>query len=121
MSVRPMRLSADDSLAWAGSHPTIRDTLCGNFRKHGIPQPRAASMGPAELRRLVAPCGNDLTGLRAWAMLLLGCAAALRRSELVAVQREHVVFTAEGLRLLIPRAKTDQEGQGAEIGVPRGA
>ncbi|WP_157033917.1 site-specific integrase [Belnapia moabensis] len=53
-------------------------------------------------------------------MLLLGSAAALRRSELAAVQREHLSFTAEGLRLLIPRQ--DRSGRaGAEIGVPRGA
>lgn len=108
-------------IAWMPSHPAIRDTLAGIFRRHGIPQRRAAAIGTAELRRLVATCGSDLAGLRDRAMLLLGFAAALRRSELVAVQREHLVFTAEGLRLLIPRAKTDQEGQGAEIGVPRGA
>ncbi|SDE30691.1 tyrosine-type recombinase/integrase [Belnapia rosea] len=108
-------------IAWMPSHPAIRDTLAGIFRKHGMPQRRAAAICTAELRRLVATCGSDLAGRRDRAMLLLGFAAALRRSELVAVQREHVVFTAEGLRLLIPRAKTDQEGQGAEIGVPRGA
>lgn len=29
-------------------------------------------------------------------------------------------FTPDGLRLLIPRSKTDAEGQGSEIGIPRG-
>ncbi|MDO9713106.1 DDE-type integrase/transposase/recombinase [Paracraurococcus lichenis] len=52
--------------------------------------------------------------------MLLGFAAELRRSELVAVQREHITVTPEGLRLLIPRAKTDQQGRGAELGIPRG-
>ena len=50
----------------------------------------------------------------------MGFAAALRRSELVAVAREHLTITPEGLRLLIPRAKTDQAGRGAELGLPRG-
>ncbi len=75
----------------------------------------------AELRRLVATCDGGLAGQRDRALLLLGFAAALRRSELVAVAREHLTFTSEGLRLLIPRAKTDQAGQGAEIGIPRGS
>lgn len=53
-------------------------------------------------------------------MLLLGFAGALRRSELVGIHREHLSFTAEGIRLQLPRSKTDQEGQGAEVGIPRG-
>ncbi|MDO9714201.1 site-specific integrase [Paracraurococcus lichenis] len=53
--------------------------------------------------------------------LLLGYAGALRRAELVAVAREHVSFTPEGLRLQIPRSKTDTTGQGAELGIPRGS
>ena len=44
----------------------------------------------------------------------------LRRSGLAALRREHLSFTAEGMKLLISRAKTDQEGRGAEIGIPRG-
>ena len=54
-------------------------------------------------------------------MLLLGYAGALRRAELVAIEREHVAFTTEGLRLLIPRAKGDPEGEGAGLGIPKGA
>jgi integrase len=42
-------------------------------------------------------------------------------AELVAIEREHVSFTAEGLQLQIPRSKTDAAGQGAELGIPRGA
>lgn len=52
-------------------------------------------------------------------MLLLGYAGALRRGELVAVRREHVTFTADGLRLLVPRSKGDPEGRGEEVGIPR--
>ncbi|TDH62297.1 integrase [Dankookia rubra] len=105
---------------WSGSHPAIRDTLAGIARQHGVPQRRAAAIGTAEIRRLVATCSDGLTGTRDKALLLLGFAAALRRSELVAVQREHLTVTPEGLRLLIPRAKADQQGRGAELGLPRG-
>jgi integrase len=106
---------------WAATHPAIRDTLTGIARQHGTPARRAAALGTAEIRRLVATCTDGLTGTRDRALLLLGFVAALRRSELVAVQREHLTVTPEGLRLLIPRAKSDQAGRGAELGIPRGA
>jgi integrase len=106
---------------WSAAHPAIRDTLAGIARQHGTPARRAAAIGTAEIRRLVATCHDGLCGQRDRALLLLGFAAALRRSELVAVQREHLTFTPEGLRLLIPRAKSDQAGRGAELGIPRGA
>ena len=107
-------------IAWMPAYPAIRDTLAGIFRRHGTPQRRAAAIGIAEVRRLVATCDTGLTGARDRALLLLGFAAALRRSELAAVEREHLTVAADGMRLLIPRAKTDREGRGAEVGVPRG-
>jgi integrase len=53
-------------------------------------------------------------------LLALGFAAALRRSELVALCVEDVSFVEDGLRLIIRRSKTDQEAQGHEIAVPHG-
>jgi integrase len=116
---------------WESAHPAIRATLRGLLRQHGAPARRAAALGTAELRRLVAACSAPaygpkaatakLAGLRDRALLLLGYAAALRRAELAAVTWENLVFTAEGgLRLLVPRAKGDPEGEGAWIGIPRG-
>jgi integrase len=51
---------------------------------------------------------------------LLGFAGALRRSELVGLDVEHVTWTKDGLKLLIERSKTDTSGEGAEIAIPRG-
>ena len=106
--------------SWMVSHPAIRTTLRGILRRHGTPSRQAAALTTAEIRRLVAVCDGGLTGVRDRAMLLIGFAGALRRSELVGIDREHITLTHEGLRLLIPRAKTDPEGEGAEIGLPRG-
>ena len=63
---------------------------------------------------------DSLRSLRDRAIMLLGFAAALRRSELSAIDVAHIGFTAEGLILTLPRRKTDQEGAGTEIGVPSG-
>ena len=107
-------------LEWTPSHPAIRTTLQGIARLHGSRVRQAAALTSAELRRLVATCGSDLTGTRDRALLLLGFAGALRRSELVGVDREHLRLTGEGLRLLLPRSKTDQAGEGVELGIARG-
>jgi len=105
---------------WIPSHPLIRTTLRGILRNHGQPKRRAAALTTAEIRRLVAVCSTDLAGRRDRALFLVGFAGALRRSELVGIDREHITFTSDGMRLLIPRGKTDPEGRGAEIGIPRG-
>src|SRR3954462_2205949 len=50
----------------------------------------------------------------------LGFSAALRRSELVALDVADLVPDRDGLRVMIRRSKTDQEGAGQEIAVPHG-
>lgn len=107
-------------LAWSAGHPAIRTTLRGIHRTHPDRPRQAAALTSAELRRLIAACPGDLAGLRDRALLLLGFAGALRRSELVGIDREHLRFTAEGLRLLLPSSKTDPEGRGTELGISRG-
>ena len=108
------------SQPWPSAHPSIRNTLRGIQRNHGRPARQAAALATEELTRLVRTCDQTLVGKRDRALLLLGYAGALRRSELVAVMREHVQLTNDGLRLQIPRAKGDQTGKGVSIGIPRG-
>ena len=64
--------------------------------------------------------GAALRARRDKAVVLLGFAAALRRSELAAVRIKDVSYTPEGLRLLIPKSKSDQEGAGQAVGVAYG-
>jgi len=59
-----------------------------------------------------------LIGLRDRALLLIGFGAALRRSELVALNYEDLEFTEEGLVVTLRRSKTDQESRGRRIGIP---
>ena len=102
-------------------HPAIRETLRGIARTHGEPARRSAALTTDEIRRLVAVCGDDLAGLRDRALLLIGFAGALRRSELVGLDIEQIRSTSAGLRLMILRSKTDAAGEGAEIGIARGS
>ena len=108
-------------LDWPRAHPAIRNTLRGIRREHARPKQQAAALATDELIRLVETCETTAAGRRDRALLLIGYAGALRRSELVAITREDIVFTTEGLRLTIPRAKGDQTGKGASLGIPRGS
>ena len=69
------------------------------------------------LARLLEPIDvATLAGVRDRAILLLGFAAALRRSELVALDVEDLHFdAARGLLVTIRRSKADQEQEGAQV------
>jgi integrase len=104
---------------WTPGHPAIRATLRGILQLHGTAVRPSAALTSEEVRRLIAGCGSDLAGLRDRALLLIGFAGALRRAELVGIDHEHLRFTDAGLTLTLPRSKTDPEGEGATLGIPR--
>jgi integrase len=85
----------------------------------------AAALTATEIRTLPAVRRRSrrsagLPGLRDRALLPTCFTGGLRRSELVALDREDVHFTADGLVLRIRQSKGDQEGQGADVGIARG-
>lgn len=97
----------------------VRATLRGIRRTIGT---RATQKAPAlagQLRAMLDACPDTLAGKRDRALLALGFAGAFRRSELVALEVEDLVEVPDGLRVTIRWSKTDQEGQGHEIAVPR--
>jgi len=98
----------------------VQIALKGTRRRHGRPVQQAAAIRLTELRRLLSTCTEDTTGRRDRALLLLGFAGALRRSELVALDVTDLTHTMEGLRLRIRRSKTDTAAEGVELGIPRG-
>jgi integrase len=109
-----------------GGHPSptsavqILETLKGIRRNLGTRQRQKAALETANLRVMVAELGDNLLGLRDRALLLVGFAGALRRSELIGLNLDNIEFTADGLVITIERSKTDQEGHGRRIGLPHG-
>ncbi|WDQ99673.1 site-specific integrase [Devosia sp. J2-20] len=63
---------------------------------------------------------EDLKGIRDRAMLILGFAGALRRSELANLRVEDLLFTPEGAVLTIRKSKTDWAGRGTLLAIPDG-
>ena len=65
----------------------IATVLAGIRRRHARPPVQKDAIGPDDLRAMLATLGHDLRGLRDRAMLLVGFAGALRRSEIVGIDR----------------------------------
>lgn len=100
----------------------IADTLAGIRREQRArPNARKAAISARNLAAMIASAdGEGTRAIRDRAVLALGLAAALRRSELVGLTLRDVAFVPEGLRLTIRHSKTDQEGEGKVIAVPAG-
>ena len=99
----------------------VRLVMQGLRRTRGRPPHQKKPLRVRHLKRICAGLPDDLLGHRDRALLLLGFAAALRRSELVALNVSDLEEVEEGLLVRIPRSKTDQVGEGAVVGVPFGA
>ena len=101
------------------THPVLRETMSGIRRRHPRKVRPAAALCAPEIKQLLGVCPTDLAGLRDRALFLVGFAGAFRRSELVAIDREHLRFEAASLIIHVPRSKRDQEGKGADVTLPR--
>jgi len=104
-----------------GSPTTSRDvvaTLKGVRREIGTSQKKAKALVLSDLKKVVDKLMPSFQGRRDRALLLVGWAAALRRSELVALRREDIEFCDEGMILTVAKSKTDQEHAGYRIGIP---
>lgn len=72
------------------------------------------------LREILAAIPDDLPGLRDRALLLVGFAGALRRSELAAIRVEHLEARQRGLRLTLPQTKGERAGKAVAVAIPYG-
>ena len=97
----------------------VRAVLRGLRRIQGKPQRQVAPVLREDLMLMLDQM-RGFKGIRDRALLLVGFAAALRRSELVGLNVEDLQFVKEGLLIHLPRSKTDQDGEGRKIAVPFG-
>jgi integrase len=89
----------------------VSETIAGIRRdaagKGETPRKKAAATA-AIIEQFLALIPDDLRGRRDRALILVGFAGALRRSELAAVQMHHIERTEKGIRLLLPQTKGSQ-------------
>lgn len=107
-------------------HPLVRATLKGLARAKGTAPRRVKALREEHIRAMIAQCPDSVIGVRDAALLALGFAAALRRSELCGLSVDDVAVLPQNrdhprrMLLTIRRSKTDQAGNGQTIPIPEG-
>jgi integrase len=99
----------------------VRLVRRGMRRTLGTAQRQVRPVTVPDLRAMLEGLGTDPGGCRDRALLLLGFAGALRRSELVGLDVADVTEGTDGLTVHLRRSKTDQEGAGRTLGIPYGS
>jgi integrase len=101
--------------------PEVREVLAGARHKFGVASERAkAALTPAQLRAICRRLVDDgsAAAVRDRALLVLGFATGLRRSELSALDLVDVTLLPKHRVLVrVRRSKTDQRGAGRELGI----
>lgn len=118
-------LSAVNSYHQQAGHaaPSTKETyqfLTAVKRLRGEQPQQKRALTLEQLRASTGAVGDGATAIRARAVLLLGFASALRRSNLVGLDLADVAFREEGLVLTIRREKQDRTGEGRIVAVARG-
>jgi integrase len=92
----------------------------GIKRNKGCAQREAKPLLRDDLLLVLDATADALKDIRDRALLLIGFAGALRRSELVALDVGDIEHVRQGIVLTLRRSKTDQDSEGRKIGIPFG-
>jgi site-specific recombinase XerD len=101
-------------------HAQVKLVWAGIRREKGTAQAHVKPVLTKHIRLMVSNLPDSLLGVRDRALILLGFAGAMRRSELVALDFDDLATGDEGLEVTIRKSKTDQAGEGRKIGIPKG-
>jgi integrase len=99
----------------------VRTVWAGIRRAKGMYQEGKDPVLIEDLRSMVNALPDTLTGKRDRALLLVGFGGGFRRSELVAIDKEDIQMVPRGMVIQLRRSKTDQDGRGEKVGIPRGS
>jgi site-specific recombinase XerD len=96
--------------------PRVITVLEGIARTHGAaPAKKVALLRDPMLATIARIDGDTSSGLRDRALLLVGFALGLRRSELVTLTVEDLSPASDGIHVRVTKSKTDQIGRGARL------
>jgi integrase len=102
------------------THPQVRLVWQGIQREKGVAQDHMKPALTKHIKLMVERLPHSLLGVRDRALLLLGFAGAMRRSELVDLDVSDLAQADEGLVVTIRKSKTDQVRAGRKVGIPFG-
>lgn len=98
----------------------ITSTVRGLARLYGRPQRAVEPLLIEQLKLILDGVPDTAIGKRDAALLTIGFAGGMRRSELVALDFDDIAHVSAGIRITIKRSKTDQSGRGRLIAIPYG-
>jgi len=110
---------ATEHLETPTDHPLVKKLLRRYSRSRGTAGKKKDALTIDRLATVIAAMADDVPARRDRALLLLGYAGAFRRSELVALDVEHLRFSKKGLYVWLAAAKNDPRKKGRELYVPR--
>ncbi len=109
------------------NHPKVVAVFKGLARIKGTAPRRVNALREHDIKRMLGRCADTPIGRRDAAILSLGFAGALRRSEICALTMDDVEFIEPQsgkdfwkMFIYIRKSKTDQEGRGHKIAIPEG-
>lgn len=111
-----------EELGDASRSAAVRTVMRGIRRSNRKPQDRAAAFELEDVRQYlrITEDSPNRVEVRNRALIAVGFACAMRRSELTAFTLEDVTPAADGYTINTRRSKTDQEGDGHTRAVPYG-
>jgi integrase len=98
----------------------VREVMRGLTKRYGQPPTRKAPLLTIDVQNIVSKLPDTVRGKRDRALILVGFAGALRRSEIVGLDVSDVEFTNYGLKLMIRGSKTDLEREGQPVAIIQG-
>jgi integrase len=101
-------------------HPLIKKTVSGIARMHGKPKEQAPALTIKSLQHWANYLDQNatLSNIRNKALLLIGFFGAFRASELVAITIEDITWEQAGIRIKLPKSKTDPTRKGQGVAIP---
>ncbi len=109
------------------NHPIVRATLKGMARLKGTACRRVEALREYQIQAMLSQCPDTTIGRRDAAIISVGFAGALRRSEICDLMVDDVEFlepengSSRRMFLTIRRSKTDQQGRGQRIAILDGS
>ncbi len=104
-------------------HPVVRATLKGLARLKGSSSRKVEALREYHIRAMLRACPNTPIGKRDAAMIAVGFAGALRRSEICNLVFDDVEFLdsseddRDRMWITIRQSKTDQQGKGQRVAI----
>lgn len=107
-------------LADPTKHPETRKVMRGIRRRNLLAPYRVNPLLPRDAALWLQELADSNRTVRDAALITMGLAGGFRRSELAALRLRDVTLVDEGIIVYIARSKTNQTGDGRDVGLRRG-